>query len=228
VIIQTLALGLEDEMIIEVVRIEQPAKVAIDAPFGWPTAFVTAVSEHAAGANWRSQPTKTLRLRATDLHVVEQTRQQPLSVAADRIAVTAFRCAGLLTALAEAGHATDRSGRGLVVEVYPAGALRQWNLDPRGYKGSKPEQRAKRAQLVDELLARTDAFLSVDEEQRLLLAASDHSLDALICALIARASLVQATLPIPEELEAVALIEGWIALPRRGSLSELTKLSVQG
>ena len=138
--IETLALGVDDAAILELIRSEEPAKVAIDAPFGWPAPFVAAVSQHASGGEWQAHAPQSLRLRATDLHVIAKTRQQPLSVSADKIAVTAFRCAGLLSELTKAGFAIDRAGDGLVVEVYPAAALRQWRMDPRGYKSDKPER----------------------------------------------------------------------------------------
>jgi predicted nuclease with RNAse H fold len=219
--IERLALGVDDAAILELIRSEEPAKVAIDAPFGWPAPFVAAVSQHASGGEWHAHAPQSLRLRATDLHVIAKTRQQPLSVSADKIAVTAFRCAGLLNELTKAGFAIDRAGDGLVVEVYPAAALRQWRMDPRGYKGDKPEARIRRAELVGSLADRMSAFLALDEEQRALIAASDHLLDALLCALVGRAALIEATLSIPAELRELASVEGWIALPRSDSLSEL-------
>jgi predicted RNase H-like nuclease len=217
----TLAVGAGDDDILDLVRAENPAKVAIDAPFGWPNPFVTAVSQHAAGERWNARETRALRLRTTDLAVIAQTGAQPLSVSADRIAVTAFRCAGLLSQLATAGYPANRAGDELVVEVYPAAAMRQWGLNPRGYKGSKPEQQARRAQLVVDLATRSESILVLDAEQRARLAASDHLFDALICALIARAALIGATIPIPNDVRALAAVEGWIALPHTASLSKL-------
>jgi hypothetical protein len=219
--IETLVVGVDDAAVLELVRTEEPAKIAIDAPFGWPAPFVAAVSRHASGGPWDAHAFRPLRLRTTDLNVIAETGGQPLSVSADRIAVTAFRCAGLLSQLANAGHRVGRAGDGLVVEAYPAGALRQWGLNPRGYKGGKPEQQSRRGQLVEDLAERTASFLTLAEEQRALFAASDHLLDALVCALIARAALRGATLPIPDDSLALAAVEGWIALPHPDSLPEL-------
>lgn len=219
--IGTLSVGAGDDAILELIRAANPAKVAIDAPFGWPAPFVTAVSQHAAGETWSARDSRALRLRTTDLAVIAQTGGQVLSVSADRIAVTAFRCAGLLSQLASAGYPVDRAGEGLVVEVYPAGAMRQWGLNPRGYKGSKPDQQTLRARLLDDLATRSASFLSLDAEHQALLAASDHLLDALVCALIARAALIGETLPIPDDVRALATVEGWIALPHPASLSKL-------
>jgi Protein of unknown function (DUF429) len=79
--------------------------------------------------------------------VREETGVDPLSVSSNLLAICAMRCAHLLVELAGEG-ALDRTGAGLVAEVYPAAALRQWGLDPRGYKGTKPEKVAKRQELV--------------------------------------------------------------------------------
>jgi hypothetical protein len=105
--LRLLTLGLDDEALLELIATHQPTKVAIDAPFGWPAPFVSAISSYAAGAPWSATDTRPLRLRATDLNVIEQTGQQPLSVSSDRIAVTAMRCAGLLTSVAGEGSELD-------------------------------------------------------------------------------------------------------------------------
>jgi predicted nuclease with RNAse H fold len=212
--------GLDDEALLELIAAYKPAKVAIDAPFGWPAPFVSAISSYAAGAPWSATDTRPLRLRATDLNVIEQTGQQPLSVSSDRIAVTAMRCAGLLTSVAGEGSELDRAGGGLVVEVYPAAALRRWGFDPRGYKGAKPEQLAKRIQLVEGIATASASWLQLDEHQWALVTASDHLLDALICSLLAQASVLGAVEPIPMELRELARVEGWIHLPQRQPLVE--------
>jgi predicted RNase H-like nuclease len=219
--VSELAIGFDTAAIVALVNAYEPAKIAVDAPFGWPAPFVAAVSQHAAGEAWEEQTVRSLRLRATDLYVIAETGQQPLSVSADRIAVTAFRCAGLLTALAHEGRQIDRAGGEAVIEAYPAAALRQWGMDARGYKGSRPEQRRRRLGLVDELTGCSARYLAVDQEQRERLAASDHLLDALVCALIARAALRDLLLQISGELHELAAVEGWIALPLRNSLQEL-------
>jgi hypothetical protein len=164
--LRSVALGLDDEALLELIAAHEPTKVAIDAPFGWPAPFVSAISSYAGGARWSTTDTRPLRLRATDLNVIEQTGQQPLSVSSDRIAVTAMRCAGLLTRVAGEGPELDRSGGGLVVEVYPAAALRRWGYDPRGYKGAKPEQLAKRTQLVEAIVTASASWLALAEDEQ--------------------------------------------------------------
>jgi hypothetical protein len=81
--VDTLAVGADDVALVDLIESEKPAKVAIDAPFGWPAPFVSAVTEHAAGAAWDERATPGLRLRTTDLHVIAETGQQPLRLPDD-------------------------------------------------------------------------------------------------------------------------------------------------
>ena len=199
------------------------AKIGIDCPFGWPVPFLDFVAEHMGGdvaprpgapIDWR----RRLANRTTDLAVVETIGMRPLSVATDRIAHAAMRCAALLADLARAGLAVDRSGvTGAVVEVYPAAALRQWGLTYRGYK-----HRANLPILdilVTNLLAAAPwldlaAFESTCR-------ASDDAFDAVVAGLNARAAACGLTATPPAEHAAIARVEGWIAVPRERSLHEL-------
>jgi hypothetical protein len=151
-VVERLVCPLDDDAIVTMIEADRPLKVAIDAPFGWPSDFVNAVAAWDAGAHWQGGETRVLRLRLTDRVVIQEALQQPLSVSSDRIAVTAWRCARLLTRLAVNGVDVARDGSGLVVEVYPAAALRRWLLDPKGYKGAKPENRRKRELLVTTII----------------------------------------------------------------------------
>jgi Protein of unknown function (DUF429) len=54
--IERLALGVDDAAILELIRSEEPAKVAIDAPFGWPAPFVAAVVSTHPAASGRHTP----------------------------------------------------------------------------------------------------------------------------------------------------------------------------
>jgi len=112
--------------ILELIRRPGVKKVGIDAPFGWPRAFVEALSSYATSGHWPVVSRKELEFRTTDRYVRELQRQWPLSVSTNYISYLAFRCAELLTELAELAGPIDRTGAGLTVEVYPAGALRQW------------------------------------------------------------------------------------------------------
>ena len=209
--------GLDDSGIADLVRRYAPAKVGIDAPFGWPRPFVRAVAAHDRGDRWSLPLFDDLVLRTTDIHV--RSVRRPLSVSSDKIAVTAMRCARLLGLLADGGPELDRSGGQMVVEVYPAAALVRWGFDANGYKGTKPECRDTRRQLVTRFAQVCKPWLQLDSEEVVALASSDHMFDALISALVARACEVGATDPIPVDVRKIAAIEGWIHLPSLGSLS---------
>lgn len=202
------------------------AVVGVDAPFGWPAAFARALASWqdalawpddpwarppdddgswAAGADARRRRTAGLRLRATD-RVVHRIvgGPPPLSVSTDRIAIVAMRCAALLAAASSRrppGARIDRLGAGDVLEVYPAATLRQWALrsplGPSGrivaYKG--PAAAAARGAILDAV----ESAVGLEAgPARSALLASDHALDALLCALSARAAVVSgAALPPP-------------------------------
>jgi hypothetical protein len=106
---------------------------------------------------------------------------------------------------------SDRTGHGLVAETYPAAALRGWGFAHVGYKGA--DKQATRVGIVDAVVAMPGLRMSV--ELAGLCRTSDHALDAVLCALIARAVLVDQihwpTTPLQAER---AKTEGWIAVPR--------------
>lgn len=187
------------------------ASIGIDAPFGWPDPFVRFLANwhddaRATPQPWSNKHRDELRYRMTDIKLSAHGGRRPLSVSSDLIALPAMRCAGLLGRLGVA----DRSGSGRVMEVYPAAALRAWELPDTGYKG--PKKRAALADLVRRLL---DAmpYLEVTPQQRAMLERSDDAFDALVSALVARAAkLGHATRPAPEEQDR-AEREGWIAVP---------------
>ncbi len=182
-----------------------PGRVAgLDAPFGWPVAFVDAVSNWEAGdlAGFRKRP--DLRLRATDRFVQAASGVTPLSVSVDRIGSTAMLCAEVLSRYARRLDAPrlDRA-RALsgVAEVYPAAALRQWTgqdgvpLRSAGYKTGD----AVREVLVRELTGLVHpiaepvqlpgygaAGVLIAPAFREALLESDDALDAFLCALVAR------------------------------------------
>jgi hypothetical protein len=210
--------GFDDDELVGLVQKFGPTKVAIDAPFGWPSAFVAALAAYASSGEWPVDDVSPLRLRDTDRAVIAQTRQQPLSVSSDRIAMTAMRCARFLTRLRAVGFTISRDGEGLAAEVYPAAALRVWQLDARGYKGNKPEAHGKRGELVQKISESCRGWLSFAAKEHQLFVESDHNLDAFICAVIARVLDLELTLPIPPESRDAARVEGWIHLPRSDAL----------
>jgi hypothetical protein len=144
-----------------------------------------------------------MRMRATDHWIRENCGANPISVSANMIGATAMRAAWLLS---QSGLDVDRSGlEGRVVEVYPAGALRQWGISASGYKA--------RTAVATELQR---VFAAVTEGSKLTVAsevANDHELDALICAVVARMARTGQTHEIPEEHREAARREGWIHMP---------------
>jgi hypothetical protein len=198
---------------------EGRTKVAIDAPFGWPRAFVDALQAHRRFEAWPAPdegPPETFRaslsFRETD-RVVMQTRR-PLSVSTDKLGVTAMRCAHLLHRWALAGESVDRTGAGRFVEVYPAGALVRWGLEGSRYKGSDKTALKSLVAAVSQAVP----SLELSPADRQLCESTDDAFDALVAALVARAALLRLTdLPSPAVREQAAE-EGWIHLPLRGSL----------
>jgi uncharacterized protein DUF429 len=203
---------------------ETPAKVGIDAPFGWPEPFVRALEAHHRLERWPSRPGEErgpFERRATDAFVRTRAKKVPLSVSTDRIAYPAMRCAALLGELRDrlGPEAVARDGAGLVAEAYPDAALRGWlpNLwvaREGSYKGSSDAARARRERLVETLLERLGPRFAVADARREQCHESDDCLDALVCALLARAVRCGWTIPPGDDEERrLARIEGWIHLP---------------
>ena len=216
--LEHLQLGVTDGAVIEIA----PAltKLGIDCALGWPADFAEFIKTFASpslsgqtfdgGIDWRRQ----LAYRATDREVHRITGRWPLSVSTDRLAMTALRCAGLLTRLQAAGEQVDRSGRGKVVEIYPAASMRLWGLAIAGYRKS-PEIRR---QLLGQICAAA-AWLVLGDSEPLMIESCD-AFDAVVAALAAgSAALGQSTAAPASSLE-MAKIEGWVALPQT-TLAEL-------
>jgi hypothetical protein len=199
-------------------------KVGIDAPFGWPSEFVKAVVAHFGQNGWPGRGTdqRTFRdrlvFRETDRRMIE-AKSRPLSVSTDRIGVTAMRCAHLLDRVAQDdGRPVDRVGRGKLVEVYPAAALRRWGFTATGYK--RKAGLAALGVLIEDLERRAP-WLEMSEGHRQLCRTSDDAFDALVAALVTRAGAIGLTeLPL-DELLPLAIAEGWIHLPNAGSFNRL-------
>jgi hypothetical protein len=135
--------GLGDAALLE--RLAAAEWVGIDAPFGWPAAMVSALHSYATSGRWPAPAKPQFRYRLTDLfvhdHVLAETEQKlwPLSPSTDRIALTAWRLAGLREAAWERSRLRfDRAGADRVVEVYPAAALLLWGLERTGYPTPRP------------------------------------------------------------------------------------------
>lgn len=194
-------------------------KIGIDAPFGWPAPFTRAVAAYSTETVWPPADVPQLRFRRTDEVAKEKLGRWPLSVSTDLIAVTAMRAVRLLAEVAANGETIDRSGRRRFVEVYPAAALHVWGFPSRGYKGTKGAE--VRARLVSDLAERAEDWLTLSEEDWAGCTASDDMLDALVAALVTRAAAIGRCEPIPPADQELAREEGWIALPKAGSLDQL-------
>jgi Protein of unknown function (DUF429) len=203
-------------------------KVGIDDPFGWPVPFLDALAAYRKSPAWPSgidEPRDEFRLRETDRIVHARSGKWPLSVSADRIAIPAMRCAVLLTDIARhrGAKAVARDGSGLCCEVYPDPALRFWTdasdggLGGASYKGNDFSERRVRA--LDGL--RDELPLNDPNDCLAQIALQDDYLDALVCALVARAAeLGQTHAPENRTQSSLAATEGWIHLPN-GPLRDL-------
>ena len=215
--IGTPLLGRSDDELMEDVK--GADVVGIDAPFGWPEPFFDAIKAHRAHAAWPGRGEgleefrQTLRLRCTDLVVKREALLTPLSVSADKIAVTTFRCALLLDRLEhEKGWRIDRSGlNGHAVEVYPAAALKQWDLtQPKSYKAA--DAYTERTTIARGLAKALNVTLRPAVERACR--ETDHALDALVSAVVARAAALGWTRqPWSDDERDRAHVEGWIHFP---------------
>ncbi|MGW6416897.1 DUF429 domain-containing protein [Streptomyces sp. NPDC055055] len=220
--------GRSDEDLLAAAR--SADRTGLDSPLGWPLAFAALVAAHRTGAalpakdgygtreDGRPGLGNRFTHRLTDDAAWKRTgagRQRPLSVSTDRLGVVAIRAAELMERLADGGPALPRDGSGPVVEVYPAYALLQWGLAPAGtYKGK--DGGPAREVIVGALEAGLGFALPARVRERCV--DSDHDLDALVSAVVARAAALGLTDP-PEtdEERAAAAVEGWMHLPRRGA-----------
>lgn len=229
--VECLRIGLDDPALLDLFGHPDtgPDKIGIDAPFGWPGDFVQAIQEHWNSMHWPSidrVDVSRLRLRRTDRAVKKKVRLTPLSVSADKIAMTAMRAARLLAKVHDDGEDVDRSGETCrFVEVYPAAALKRWGLPFKSYKGKGPDKADKRDNLVCDLAKETG--LNLTDKVRSGCRESDDKFDALVAALVTRAAAIRCCEPIPDEDREHAAKEGWIALPRSDSLARLATDSRQ-
>jgi predicted nuclease with RNAse H fold len=197
-VVEYLGAGVDDDKLNELAG--RADMVGIDIPFGWPDAFVEAIYAHHNHQPWHVASQEELRYRRTDRFVWRETRRPPLSVSSDKLAIPAFRVASLLSL-----WNAERTGAGKYVEVYPRASRGRWNLETKSV--SEVADRAPWLRLKPEHVT------SCDDD--------DDCYDALLAALVTRAQALGECEPIPEEDLDAARREGWIALPREGSLERL-------
>jgi Protein of unknown function (DUF429) len=213
---KTPRLGRKDDDLLDLLSgLALGERAGVDCPFGWPVSFVEAIAAHAYHQPW---PGRTgwaehyagLRLRTTDRVADAVVRplvgRGPLSVSMDKLGATAARWAYLADRLAAGGHPIDRTGAGQVVEVYPAGARAVWGLGARS----------------TQTLLQAAPWLRFEPGARQAYEKNEHAFDALIAALVARTTTLGLTVrPCNEQEERAAAVEGWIHLPKPGSLARL-------
>jgi predicted nuclease with RNAse H fold len=205
----------DDDLLVDVVR--GAVAVGVDAPLGWPDAFVDAVGAHRETARWPGGVDRSpLTHRETDRFTKPFVGRLPLSASADLLGVVAMRCALLQQRWADEvwGTPAPRDGTGHLSETYPAAALTVWQLDAKGYKSRRDREGATRvrASVVEHIAAATSPWLDLGATAERSVA-SDHVLDALVCALVALAVHRDATHPVPADQRDVARREGWIHIP---------------
>ena len=206
-----------DDALVEAVR--DVGAVGVDAPLGWPMAFVEAVAAHRRFRPWPGDVDRsTLTHRDTDRAIRRHGIRAALSVSADKLGSVAMRCALLQRRWADEvwGRPAGRDGSGPLVETYPAAALAAWRIDCIGYKNRRDEASARgvRVHVVAELDAALSSWLDL-APVRAPCVASDHVLDALVSALVVIAAKTESTYaPAGSERDA-ALVEGWIHVPSR-------------
>ncbi len=177
--------------------------VGIDAPFGWPRAFVEAITNWKE-KEWSKDVRKRLQFRETDRFVTEKLGIWPLSVSTDRIALPAMRVNALLRRYGN----KDRSGGPKFFEVYPAASLKSWGLQHNGYKRVDVECKRLRRRILSGLRKQLP-WLEVDDDY----AADSDALDALIASLTVRAAAQGLTIKPRRDQIAAARREGWIHFP---------------
>jgi len=218
-VVQDLLTGCDDQKLL--MMIGEADRVGIAAPFGWPDAFINAITLHHSFGRWPGPDRKSLRFRASDRFVTDLTGLWPLSVSTDRIGVTAMRCAYLLDQLKQGGVPVDRSGVGKIMEVYPAAALKIWDFDPRRYKQTVGRENLL---LLVKSLVDGRPWLTLPEKTRRRCEESDDAFDALIASFVTRAVAVGRThMPAPEQVEQVTR-EGWIHMPTFRDVNELVRV----
>ena len=198
--------------IAEVLRNEDRALVALDAPLGWPAEMARRLATHRAGEPIAGLEAHTMFRRTTDRLIAKKLGKTPLDVGADRIARTAFAALELLR------HLRAKTDRAILlawrprhveeveaIEVYPAGTLTGRGISTTGYKA--PAGSRERDTIVEALCEDRDLECSGALKDRMR--ESDHVLDAVLC-LVAAADFVRGERLLEPADEAVARQEGWI------------------
>lgn len=209
--VTSLVLGADDEMILDGAR--RADAMAVASPFGWPDPFFTFLAQHREGRV--AEPRRAasvsgrddIMYRLTERRVREWLGLKLMPSTSNMLGSTVMRCAGLQTRMIEAGIEVTRGGGGRVVEAYAPASLMAWGLHEASYK----TQSVVRARMLEQIARRLALDLG---HYRALCVDSDDALDALVCALTARAVMIgQWREPVDDVERAHAATEGWICVP---------------
>lgn len=203
---------------------------AIDAPFGFPIAFVRSVHDWRASGQVMQEREHNIRWRLTDEFVAARQsaikaehlpgpwNPWPLSSVVSLITPSVIRCARILTAVHK-GEPVDRVGFGSrIVEAYPIAALRAWGILTNQYK-----KVAADCAIIFEALCESASVSRPEVVGCVPVGCDDDALDAFVCGLIARVVAVSdgatgptaVSEPHAPDIDTVRL-EGWIHLPLAG------------
>jgi hypothetical protein len=205
-------------------------RTGVYAPFGWPVAMVEAVASYTNGDEWQRASRRQFRHRQTEsfVHDVLQGEADqelwPQSVSCDRLALQARRMAQLREQLfTETGARFDRAGGDRILEVYTPGASLLWGLASHAENGLEipPDASEKPGLLFIERIEAAAPWLHWKEGKRGVCLKHEHTSDALLAALVARAAELNLTIgPENGDLD-IARREGWMHLPSKDSLPAL-------
>lgn len=205
-------------------------RTGVYAPFGWPVAMVEAVASYTNGDEWQRASRRQFRHRQTEsfVHDVLQGEADqelwPQSVSCDRLALQARRMAQLREQLfTETGTRFDRAGGDRILEVYTPGASLLWGLASHSENGLEipPDASEKPGLLFIERIETAAPWLHWKEGKRGVCLKHEHTSDALLAALVARAAELNLTIgPENGDLD-IARREGWMHLPSKDSLPAL-------
>jgi hypothetical protein len=205
-------------------------RIGVYAPFGWPVAMVEAVASYTNSDQWQRASRRQFRHRETEafVHDVLQSEADqelwPQSVSCDRLALQARRMAQLREQLfTETGKRFDRAGGDHILEVYAPGASLLWGLHSHAANGLEipPDASEKPGLLFIERIEASAPWLHWKEGKRGVCLKNEHTSDALLAALVARAAELDLTIKPENGHLDLARREGWMHLPSKGSLPAL-------
>ena len=173
----------DDDQLVELAR--GAIAIGVDAPLGWPDAFVDAIARHHELGGWTVTVDRSaLTHRLTDHRTKPTVGRLPLSVSADLLGVVGMRCALLQQRWADEvwERPAPCDGSGVLAETYPAAAFAAWGIACRGYKARQRPAEASvvREAIVGTLAERTGTWLVIDDIVADCVS-SDHVLDACSC-----------------------------------------------